>query len=167
MKIIASKFKVPYDENPNNYVCIDQIMLKQNTFPTIFQLKIVIAANLIPSGQVKIDHVKDLMTNIKARFESVSKTLNLSNFCEDESEVLGIEFALSLKQFFFVALQLYYPLYRPKTMLHVISFAASYTPKKLLLQNNYLKDANSIYPLNKTELIFLDLRNNQVKSKLY
>lgn len=57
---------------------------------------------------------------------------------------------------------MYYPLYEPKTMLHVLSFAAGYSPKKLLLQNNFLKDANSIYPLNKVELVYLDLRNNEV-----
>lgn len=49
-------------------------------------------------------------------------------------------------------------------MLHVISFAARYSPAKLLLQNNCIKDANSIYPLKKTELTYLDLRNNQVNN---
>lgn len=58
---------------------------------------------------------------------------------------------------------MYYPLYEAKTLLQVMSFAASYSPRKLTLQENHLKDANAIYPLNKLELISLDLRNNEVK----
>lgn len=58
---------------------------------------------------------------------------------------------------------MYYPLYEAKVLLQVMSFAASYSPRRLILTGNHLKDANAIYPLNKSELISLDLRNNEVK----
>lgn len=61
---------------------------------------------------------------------------------------------------------MYYPLYDSKTLLQVMSFAASYSPRRLVLKDNHLKDANAIYPLNKLELLSLDLRNNEVKITL-
>lgn len=103
------------------------------------------------------------MMNLKGRFDASSTSLNLDKFCSDESKLLKISlYTFNILLNIVLALQLYYPLYEPKTMLHVMSFSASYSPKKLSLQNNFLKDANSIYPLNKMELVYLDLRNNEV-----
>lgn len=48
-------------------------------------------------------------------------------------------------------------------MLHVLSFATLYSAKKLTLQNNHLKDTNALCSLHKPELVYLDLRNNEVK----
>lgn len=63
---------------------------------------------------------------------------------------------------FFLELEDYYPLYLPKVMLRVMGQASNLSPVSLNLQNNYLKDINSIYPLNKRELESVDLRNNNV-----
>lgn len=69
-------------------------------------------------------------------------------------------------RFFLLDLLVYYSLYDPQVMLHVMSVSASYCPKKLLLQKNYLKNANSLYPLNET-LVYLDLRNNEVRMRCF
>lgn len=109
--------------------------------------------------------MNNLMENIKARLENGS-TLNLSKFSEDDSMIFNLYLYINLYKYKFVGLQMYYPLHDAKTMLKVMSFAASYSPRRLILINNHLKDANSIYPLNKTELVYLDLRNNEVKNTL-
>lgn len=123
-------------------------------------MKFDIIANAIPLDQIQIDQM-NLSKNIIARM-GASKSLNLSRFCEDDSKIFLWKLCDVYKHKF-VGLEMYYPLYEAKVLLQVMSFAASYSPRRLILKGNHLKDANAIYPLNKLELFSLDLRNNEVK----